>query len=370
MKKRAEGWPLSRFGLLPMGIERDLHDLLFCHDCVIVPQWGGFLTHYRPARLDEARKVIHPPGKDLSFNRHLVRNDGLLADLLAKREGIDFDQATARIDAEVNGWRQALDRSGRLELDRVGIFYRDAEHNLQFDPDRRANYLKDAFGLRPLTALPVEVVKRAVEAKEVPVRELTKPEQVAQEKRRFPWAVAAGIAAVLIGGAAVMAYRASMGHQSSWQGLAGWQPRPTAAYAAPAEAGFAPVAVPDAFRMPEADSGLHEVVLDAEKDVRVRIDFNKPEIAAADTTRVVVAVKPVVEASLRFHVVGGCFAQPENADRMLSELLGQGFPARRLRQRGDLHPVAYGSYATRSEALAALDQVRASSGRSAWLLVR
>ncbi|MBK6829485.1 MAG: hypothetical protein IPG92_01495 [Flavobacteriales bacterium] len=32
-----------------MGIERDLHDLLFCHDCVIVPQWGGFLTHYRSA---------------------------------------------------------------------------------------------------------------------------------------------------------------------------------------------------------------------------------------------------------------------------------------------------------------------------------
>jgi len=353
-----------------MAIERDLHDLLFCHDCVIVPHWGGFLTHYRPARLDEARKVIHPPGKDLSFNRHLVRNDGLLADHLAKREGIGFDQATERIEAAVNGWRETLDRSGRLELDRVGIFYRDGENNLQFDPDRRANYHKDSFGLRPLTAVPVEVVKQVAAVKEPAVRALPLEAPVEERKRRFPWAVAAGIAAVLIGTAAVLAYRGSAVLDAPWQGMAGWESRPSPNYIAPAEAGFAPVTVPDAFRMPDADSGVHEVVLDAEADVRVMVDFSKPEIAAADTTHVAIAVKPMLDASLRFHVIGGCFAQPENADRMLHELLAQGFPARRLRQRGELHPVAYGSYATRSEALSAMAEVRAANGRSAWLLVR
>ncbi|MBK9417352.1 MAG: hypothetical protein IPN62_08680 [Flavobacteriales bacterium] len=49
-----------------MGIERDLAELLHDHDCVIVPQWGGFLTHYRPARLDGARHLIHPPAKGLA----------------------------------------------------------------------------------------------------------------------------------------------------------------------------------------------------------------------------------------------------------------------------------------------------------------
>ncbi len=351
-----------------MGIERDLHDLLFCHDCVIVPQWGGFLTHYRPARLDEARKLIHPPGKDLSFNRHLVRNDGLLADHLAKREGIGFDQATARIDAEVNGWRDALDRSGRLELERIGIFYRDAEHNLQFDPDRRASFSKEAFGLRPLPAVPVGVLKRAAAPQEPTV--IAMPAKRA-ERKAFPWAVAATVAALLIGGAAVLAYRASQGHDAPWQGMAGLKTRPAPTYAPPSEAGFAPVSVPEPMRLPATDTGVHEVVLDAESDVRVKVDFRKTSVAAADTTRVVIAQRPVsTDASMRFHVVGGCFAQPENADRMLSDLLAQGFPARRLRQRGDLHPVAYGSYATRAEALAALETVRSSGKRSAWLLVR
>lgn len=86
--------------------------------------------------------------KDLSFNRHLVRNDGLLADHLAKREGIGFDTATARIDAEVAGWRETLDRSGRLELQHMGVLESTISSWIG-----QTKYLKDAFGLRPLAAV-------------------------------------------------------------------------------------------------------------------------------------------------------------------------------------------------------------------------
>ncbi|MCB9182302.1 MAG: HU-CCDC81 and SPOR domain-containing protein [Flavobacteriales bacterium] len=350
-----------------MGLERDLHDLLFCHDCVIVPQWGGFITHYRAARLDEARKIIHPPGKELSFNRHLVRNDGLLADRLARREGIAFDKASARIDAEVAGWRSTLDRNGRLELPYIGIFFRDAEHNLQFDPDRRSNYLKDAFGLRSLAAVPVE--QPITQPVVVPI---TKKEPVAQEERRSSvlW-VAAGVAAVLFSAAAFWAYRMQDGDQVQWSGFGPWAARPAAHYKAPEQAGFAPVSTPLPFELPSADSGVHEVLLDAERDVRVHVRMGDLRIATADTTHVAVRIAPPpASADLRFHVIGGCFAQPENADKLLEELLAKGFPARRLRQRGMLHPVAFGSYATRAEALTAMDQVRHTEGRSAWLLVR
>jgi hypothetical protein len=351
-----------------MGIERDLHDLLFCHDCVIVPQWGGFLTHYRPARLDEARRLIHPPGKDLSFNSHLVRNDGLLADHLAKREGIGFDTATARIDAEVAGWRQSLERQGRLELPQIGIFFRDAEHNLQFEPDRRTNYLKDALGLRPLAAVPVE------QARPAPlVRPLPPPAAPAEpEERRRPamlWAAAAA-AAILFGTAAFWAYRSSGLGQQQWSGIAPWRSGPAAAYRAPGTAALIPVERPEPLVLPASGSGIHEVVLDAERDVRLRVDLGRPKEAPAESTAVAVKAAPIAEAGLRYHVVGGCFAQPENADKLLAELLAKGFPARRLKQRGQLHPVAYGSYATRGEAMAALGRVRGTEGRSAWLLVR
>ncbi|MBK6341556.1 MAG: SPOR domain-containing protein [Flavobacteriales bacterium] len=354
-----------------MGLERDLHDLLFCHDCVIVPQWGGFLTHYRPARLDEARKLIHPPSKDLSFNRHLVRNDGLLADRLAKREGLAFDKATARIDAEVAEWRLALDRSGRLELPSVGIFYRDAEHNLQFDPDRRTNYLRDAYGLRPLAAVAVEPVRTRPAV--LPIAK-PQPTTVEIEHRKRPylaWAAAsAGI--LLIGASAIWVVRNGPYEQAQWSGWAPWKNGPEPAYTAPAQAGFAPVEAFAPFTLDAADTGVHEVVLDEETDVRMMVDWRRPvaAVAAADTTHVAVKPTTIDETALRYHVVGGCFAQPENADKLLGELLSKGFPARRLRQRGQLHPVAIGSYASRDEAMAMLNAVRTNEGRAAWLLVR
>lgn len=352
-----------------MGLERDLHDLLFCHDCVIVPQWGGFLTHYRPARLDEARKLIHPPSKDLSFNRHLVRNDGLLADHLARREGLAFDKASARIDSEVASWRLALDRSGRLELPSIGIFYRDAEHNLQFDPDRRTNYLRDAYGLRPLAAIAVEQARPQPVV--VPITRKSAEGVVTRKRPYLAWA-AASVGILLIGGAAIWVFlQPPDGHaqSSGWSLLKG---RSTPTYTAPAQAGFLPVETQGPFQLPEADSGVHEAVVDAENDVRVKVDWGRPapEPAAADTTHVALRPTRSDEAALRYHVVGGCFAQPENADKMLGDLLAKGYPARRLRQRGELHPVAIGSYATRAEALAMLQTVRTGDGRAAWLLVR
>ncbi|MGV3638062.1 MAG: SPOR domain-containing protein [Flavobacteriales bacterium] len=90
--------------------------------------------------------------------------------------------------------------------------------------------------------------------------------------------------------------------------------------------------------------------------------------APADTTAVVTASRSLLRA--RYHVVGGCFAQPENADRLLKELQDKGYAASRLERYGELHPVAYGSYADRNEALEALAAVRREGSGQAWLLVR
>ena len=351
-----------------MGIERDLQELLYCHDCVIVPQWGGFLTQYRPARLDEARKQIHPPGKDVAFNRHLVRNDGLLADHVARRDGIAFDVATARIDAEVAGWRETLDRSGRLEIPHIGIFYRDAERNLQFDPDRRSNYLRDAFGLRPLSAIPLEVTKP--EPVVIPlVAEEPEPERLPRRMSRAM--VAAGIAALLLGGSAVWFVGSGGNTDALLSGLSPWKADTTPTYITPTSASVVPVTAIPSFQLPEGVEGVRTIPLAMNDSVHVTVDLSRSShIAIADTTAVVVRHVVKDDRPLRFHVIGGCFAQPENAEKMLAELQAKGFAARRLRQRGILHPVAYGSFATRDEALALLKDLRTQNGHAAWLLVR
>lgn len=339
-----------------MALERDLHDLLFEHDCVIVPGWGGFLAQYRPARLDEARHVIHPPSKDVGFNRHLLRNDGLLTDHIAKRDNIGFAVANSIIEREVAEWRAALDGTGRLELPRIGIFYRDAQHNLQFDPDDRANFLKEAFGLRPVAALPV--VREAVnEPKVIPLPQTAAP---LVEKRSFNWAAAAGVALLLTAGA-VGTYIGLNGGTGAF--AFGMRPAPT--YAPTAEPVSPMLARASVFSLPEGSFGVHTLPLTDNDSVSLTVDLGA---APADTTAVAIPTKTALVR--RFHVVGGCFAQPENADRLLKELQDRGYPAQRLPRYGELHPVVFGSYADRAEALSALASIRGEGSAQAWLLVR
>lgn len=350
-----------------MGLERHIHELLYHHDCVIVPHWGGFLAHYRPARLDEARQLVHPPGKDISFNRHLTRNDGLLADHLAKREGVRFDQAAAHIELEVERWQKDLQRTGRLELPGIGIFYPDAEQNLQFDPDRKVNYLKDAYALRPVAALPME------QPKEVPVLRVPPP-VVAEQPRAgmSPWWAAAAAAALAVFLAGTWWLGTQQGG-TQWSAFS-WPAQAPRTYTAPPASEQREVATAGLFSLPEEPLGVQQVPLGEGDSIMLTVDLGVPPAAAApaDTTRVAVVNMPPVHASdpLKFHVVAGCFAQPENADRYAHELQAKGHPARILAPRNNLHPVVYGSHATRQEALDMLARVRAEGAPQAWLLVR
>lgn len=338
-----------------MALERDLHDLLYEHDCVIVPGWGGFLAHYRPARIDEARRLVLPPGKEVGFNRNLTRNDGLLIDHVAHQEGIAFDAARSRVEQEVASWKDRLASSGRLELARIGLFYRDTAGHLHFEPDERANFLKEAFGLRPLAAAPVARPNKAPVVVQLPG-----PEPTAERTGR-PWMRAAAAVTVLITASAVAAYLALT------QGLGsftfGFRPEPSY------RPGVGPAlelhARAAAFTLPEASFGVRTLPLSEDGPVTLTVDLGA---APADTTAVdMPAARPM---RLRFHVVGGCFAQPENADRLLKRLRDRGYPAQRLPRYGELHPVAFGSYADRQEAQEALAAIRRDGTPQAWLLVR
>jgi cell division septation protein DedD len=342
-----------------MGLERELHELLYEHDCVIVPGWGGFLAQYRPARLDEARSLVHPPSKEVGFNRHLLRNDGLLTDHIAQREAIGFADANQRIDQAVSEWRVQLDAHGRVEIPRIGIFYRDAQRNLQFDPDDRANFLKESYGLRPIQASPV---RRS--APEPRVIDLPKPAVLepatAEPRRAWNWAAAAAVALLLSAGA-IGTYVGMNGGLDAFA----FGPRPTSTY----QPVPAPVASMQArasvFTLPEGTFGVQTLPLTDNDSVSLTVDMGA---APADTTAVAIPVKTTLR--MRFHVVGGCFAQPENADRLLKELQDKGYTASRLERYGELHPVAYGSYADRQEAVEALASIRRDGAGQAWLLVR
>ncbi len=362
-----------------MPIERDLHDLLYAHDCVIVPRFGGFLTHYRSARLDEQRQIIHPPSKDLGYNRHLTRTDGLLTDRVARREGIGFQQASAVIDGEVDAWLSKINRDGRLELPRIGTFYRDIENNLQFDPDRRTNYLKDAYGLRSVSAVPLAAFVPEPVTKVVPITVISEKREA--EPRRLPLLWAAAVVALMATAGTWWVVSTRTAGDVQWTSFDPFTADEPLHYT---NRSASPTIKADpldtsSWTLPPELEGVHQFPLSASDGQMLTVDLGTIDDPANETPVSVERVQPVKPDSTavatrsvhaRYHIIGGCFLQKENADSFVANLQARGFAANIIDQKGGLYRVAYGSYPDRSLANEAMQAVRKEEAPEAWMLVR
>lgn len=138
-----------------MDISVYISELLYEHECVIVPGFGGFLAQYKPAYIHPTQHTIAPPAKSVSFNAQLSINDGLLVNYLAQEEGITYPQATDKIETWVRVTKALLKKGEDVNLPKIGRFYNDIERHLQFQPDNSVNYLKSSFGLPVIEAAPI-----------------------------------------------------------------------------------------------------------------------------------------------------------------------------------------------------------------------
>ena len=133
-----------------------IRELLFGHDCVIVPGFGGFIGNYTPARIDKNSATFFPPVKQISFNRNLNHNDGLLVGRISGTKGINYGDARNIVEEFVLEIRKKLARGEKVVFDNIGTFQNNQEGNVQFEPDRSANYHLDSYGLESFQCLPLE----------------------------------------------------------------------------------------------------------------------------------------------------------------------------------------------------------------------
>lgn len=146
-----------------------IRELLFGHDCVIVPGFGGFIGNYTPARIDRNSGTFSPPVKQISFNRNLNNNDGLLIGKISESLNINYKDSRNFVEEYVIDLRGKLSKGEKVVLEMVGSFYNNQEGNVQFEPDKDSNYLLDSYGLTSFKCLPIEgydVKKRIVKYKE------------------------------------------------------------------------------------------------------------------------------------------------------------------------------------------------------------
>jgi nucleoid DNA-binding protein len=133
-----------------------IRELLFGHDCVVVPGFGGFIGNYAPARIDKSTGTFYPPVKQISFNRNLNNNDGLLLGRISASGEINYGDTRSIVEEFVTGIKKKLEKGEKVVFDHIGSFVNNHEGNVQFEPDRSANYHLDSYGLEPFKCLPLE----------------------------------------------------------------------------------------------------------------------------------------------------------------------------------------------------------------------
>ena len=91
-----------------------LFDLLVKHDCVIIPDFGGFVSKRVSSKIDFDKGLIIPPSKHLLFNRHLTNNDGLLLAAYAERNGVSYIDAEQSLNKLIKSFKKNYPKKERF----------------------------------------------------------------------------------------------------------------------------------------------------------------------------------------------------------------------------------------------------------------
>ena len=128
-------------------LDRHIEILLLNSDCVIIPNFGGFMAHYVEAQKDERDYTFLPPMRTIGFNPKLTLNDSLLAQSYVEVYDISYPDAIARIEDEVRELRQHLNNDGQYEMNSIGTLKLNKNGSYEFEPCRAGLLTPSLYGL-------------------------------------------------------------------------------------------------------------------------------------------------------------------------------------------------------------------------------
>jgi cell division septation protein DedD len=341
--------------LCAMQLQAFITDLLFEHDCVVVPGFGGLVANYRPARLNRSTHIIYPPSKHIGYNRNLTNNDGLLVHHIAGIAGITYSQALAKVEEEVANCQHALNTEGRLVWEKIGVFFRDRSGQIQFVPEEQENYLLSSYGL---SAIKLKYVANERGQNETPVIPIT---TATKRTTGGVWKIAAAAAIpLLVSG--VLLLRNQLNTHNDFH-LASFNPFESAHIVSD----YKPRTNLTLWDEKAFETTSEETFVFDNATAPAPKKENK--IATADNA-VKTTPKPKATAQQqrgKYAVIGGAFKVKENANNFLKKLKAEGFDAQIAGTKNDLTLVAYGIYNTAAEADNAIQNILTDKSAKAWV---
>lgn len=299
-----------------MDITHYIKELLLLNDCVIIPEFGGFVANYKPATIHNNQ--FFPPTKEIAFNNKLISNDGLLINYISDSEGINYFEAKQRLEGFVEETLLNLERKRNVYFEGIGFIHYDSRENLQFEPQLKQNLLVDAYGLQNFSYEKLYQRQMPKPAFKVEYRE---PVPVIFQKRKLK---------KLIVALPLLMAMALVPMKNNKQYLA------------------------------KSDMGLWAAISESTPVATVQPEEqNVAEYVATPATE-----------QFRYFIIGGSFKSEENAKKYLQQINEQGYSGKDLGIFKGLHRVAMKGFASMEEAQKELNTMRYENPQSGvWIHV-
>ena len=129
-----------------MKISHHIFNLLQEHNCVIVPNFGAFVARNISAKISRDGSRIYPPNKEITFNKSLIKSDGLLINRISSDENISYEMANDKLSNWVIKSHKKISKQGYIEIKNIGSISLENEKYI-FTPSQNSIFLKSSYGL-------------------------------------------------------------------------------------------------------------------------------------------------------------------------------------------------------------------------------
>lgn len=307
--------------------------LLHTHNCVIVPNLGGFVVNTTSATRD-GLSVFQTPSCELVFNRELSHNDGLLVESYMRTEGVTFEAASQKIDDAVKEIKNELRDNKSVDLGDLGSFKMTDNQRFVYlaKPFVRPEY----FGLSDASLKPII----QLQPKQQTMETAAESRKAVFKKIGIGAAAAAVIAAIML----IFPIQDSKQQQTA-QIL--------------------------------SESGLFSNNTERNKSNTVDIPTTETD-RTAKTSEVAVKTEQTEEIvdividTPKFYIVTGVYEVKKVADDMINLLKSEGFSDASILERNNRIDVFASSHTSREEAEQILKQLKQDfpNHKDAWVLKR
>ncbi len=353
------------------------------NECVVVPEFGAFITQTQSASLNYITNRFTPPHKEIVFNSNITADDDAFTRKYAETKNISLEAASKEIHDFAMQTLARVEAGDKVEMKGLGILS-SVNGQIIFKAEDTNDLLDEAFGLKSFTAQPIlrlHYEKREEQKEEkkssekepiviTPFKITIAEEDEVTIKHNFSWvkSIAATAATALI--LFVLAWHTDRTSPNLASAIPFFYSSPNEyicqVMEKDTETAQTPVVSENSEEVTEPKV---ETVCEQETENKLSEENNEIEATPeVDSAEVIEEVVPHIEN--HYFIIGASCTTEAKAASIRESMISKGFSTSVIMfsEKRNTWRVTYEGHPTKEEALPRLEAIRAEYDETAWLL--